>query len=195
MRSALPILDPLRPPARLALAYARAQDRPLWSAYFALEARLAETGARTSQPMMAQLRLAWWRDRLKSPANDWPQGEPLLAALAPWDTERAALVGLVDGWEAVLVDEDTGGFLVEARVAAMLALGRLLGISAALEIERAARDWLNPEAATRAAALPKAMRPLGVLRGLAMREAARQNGAATWLGDAARLLRLALTGR
>lgn len=189
------ILDPQHPPARLALAYATAAGRPLWSAYFALEARLAEAGRRTSQPMMTQLRLAWWRDRLNAPASDWPQGEPLLAALAPWDSERGALVTLVDGWEALLVGEDAGRALAEARVGTMLALARLLGIDAAPTIEAAARDWLAPDSVTSAPSLPRSMRPLAVLRLLAVRDAARQDRATAPFGDAFALLRLALTGR
>ena len=194
MTAAPHILDPDYPPARLALAYARAGDRPMWSAYFALEARLAQAGQRTSQPMMTQLRLAWWRDRLKSPVRDWPKGEPMLSALANWDGERAALVALVDGWEAVLVGEDAGQALAEARVSAMLALARLLGVIDGPAIERAARDWqaLGPRA--RAQSLPRSMRPLAVLRVLALRDAARQRGVTSSLADAMALLRLALTG-
>lgn len=195
MNAAPQILDPQHPPARLALAYARAADRPLWTAYFALEARLAEAGARTSQPMMAQLRLAWWRDRLKCPARDWPTGEPLLAKLACWDAERAALAALVDGWEALLVGEDGGDALAEGRISAMLALARLCGIASGPAIERAARDWQAPASAAAGTTLPRPMRPLAVLRMLAMREAARQHGVAAPLGDVAALLRLALTGR
>ncbi len=195
MSAETPILDPQHPPARLALAYALAADRQLWSAYFALEARLADAGRRTSQPMMAQLRLAWWRDRLNAPASDWPTGEPLLAALAPWDGERGALVGLVDGWEALLVEDDAGQSLAEARVLAMLALARLLKVDAAPAIEAAARNWLAPGTDTRNRSLPRPMRPLAVLRMLALREAARRGGSTQPLGDALALLRLALTGR
>ena len=195
MSAAPQILDPQHPPARLALAYATAETRSLWAAYFALEARLAEAGARTSQPMMAQLRLAWWRDRLKTPARDWPKGEPVLAALACWDAERAALTALVDGWEALLVGEDGGSALAEARVSAMLALARLSGIAAAPAIERAARDWQAAAFAAAAKTLPRPMRPLGVLRMLAVREAARQQGGTGPLRDAVALLRLAVTGR
>ena len=43
--------------------------------------------------------------------------------------------------------------------------------------------------------LPRPMRPLAVLRALALREVRRQAGTATWLADAASLVRLALTGR
>lgn len=177
-------LNPEVPPARLALVYARPGERPLWRGYFALEARLAETELRVSQPIMAQLRLAWWRDRLATPAREWPAGEPLLASLAPWDAERSALVALVDGWEALLVEADDGRQLAEARVAVMLALGRLLEAGAATAIERVARAWVGlGEGEGR---LPTAMRPLAVLR------AASAGGRA---GKAARLLRLALTGR
>ena len=43
---------------------------------------------------MIQLRLAWWRDRLREPAADRPLGEPLLAILNAWDSETAALIAL-----------------------------------------------------------------------------------------------------
>lgn len=177
-------LDPAVPPARLALVYARAADRPLWAGYFALEARLAQTEARTSQPIMAQLRLAWWRDRLSTPPREWPTGEPLLAALAPWDAERAALVALVEGWEALLVGEDEGRQLAEARVRVMLALGRLLRAGGADAIERSARAWVGGDEGR--ARLPRPMRPLAVLEALA--------GSAS-PASLARLLRLALIGR
>jgi phytoene synthase len=190
-----PFFDPHHPQTRLALAYASAEGKPLWSAYFAFEARLAEANERTSQPMMTQLRLAWWRDRLNVPAVDWPKGEPLLAALTPWDHERTALAGLVDGWEAALVGEDSGHALAEARIGAMVALARLLRVDAEQTIESAARDWQYPGPARPARLLPRPMRPLAVLRMLAMRQAARRDGATAALCDAFALLRLLLTGR
>ena len=70
---------------------------------------------------MIQLRLAWWRDRFAQPCAEWPQGEPLLAKLHGWEPERAALSGLVDGWEARIVGEDGGAELGKARMAQCVA--------------------------------------------------------------------------
>lgn len=187
-------LDPDLPPARLALAHARRGERAVWEGYFALEKRLSEAGARTSQPIMAQLRLAWWRDRFRTPCSEWPVGEPLLAALAPWDSEREALAGLVDGWEALLVGDDNGALLGEARVEVMRAMARLLGEDADDAVARSARDWLAGEASG-TARLPRTMRPLGVLRALSLREAADRAGLVGRLQDALTLGRIALLGR
>ncbi|MDE2561235.1 MAG: hypothetical protein KGL48_03210 [Sphingomonadales bacterium] len=144
------------------------------------------------EPIAVQLRLAWWRDRFGAPACEWPAGEPLLALLGPWDTEREALGALVDGWEAAAVGEDGGRALSEARIEAMAALARLLGCGATDAIGAAARDWVLPEAAGPAPALPRAMRPLAVLRGLAVREA---RGGARPVRDLLAVMRIGLTGR
>ncbi|HWU02172.1 MAG TPA: hypothetical protein VN222_05490 [Novosphingobium sp.] len=138
-------------------------------------------------PIMAQLRLAWWRDRLKEPSAQWPKGEPLLAALADWQDGHGVLVALVDGWEAMLAEAplDMGamGQLADGRVTACVA------IASGDAVERMARGWALGEmldqpahpdetAALQAAAqahdwrrggLPRAMRPLAVLHGLAAR--------------------------
>ena len=57
--------------------------------------------------MLAQIRLAWWREMFGRPASDWPAGEPLLAQLAAWDAERAGLAALADGWEAMSKNRET----------------------------------------------------------------------------------------
>jgi hypothetical protein len=59
------------------------------------------------EPMLAQLKLAWWRDRLAADPAVWPKGEPLLARLAQW-REPAGLGALVDGWESLLGEPPLG---------------------------------------------------------------------------------------
>lgn len=189
-----PDKTPIHPHVALALAHARPVDRPLWEGLFALDRRLGETGARATQPLLIQIRLAWWRDRFAEPASAWPRGEPLLAMLAGWDAERAALVALVDAWEGDLLGEGAAGALETARIGALVALGRLAGCDAGHAIAQAAREWLDPAAARGAAPrLPRAMRPLAVRRALALREAGGRKGGR--LGDIGLLLRLALFGR
>jgi phytoene synthase len=84
--------------------------------------------AGTREPVLAQLRLAWWRDRLAEPAENWPRGEPLLAALTCWQGRHGALAGLVDGWEALLGEAPLAApalmQLVDGRAAAGRAGGR-----------------------------------------------------------------------
>lgn len=166
---------PLDPVQRFALAYAPRPARKRWHGLFALETRLADAARPGREPFAVQLRLAWWRDRFGAPAAQWPAGEPLLALLGDWDEERPALAGLVDGWEAAAIGEadggDGGAALLAARVEAMAALDRLLECGEAETVRLAARDWTMPHEAGPARALPRAMRPLAVLRGLAVREA------------------------
>ncbi|WP_157083186.1 hypothetical protein [Novosphingobium lentum] len=187
-------MDTLDPPERLALAYAPRSVAPLWLGFFALDARLRETARPGREPVMIQLRLAWWRDRFTTPAGDWPRGEPLLAHLVPWETERAALAGMVDGWEAQAVGEDGGGELADARIAAMTALARLCAIADTTAVGSAASDWVRPAAAGPGRTLNRAMRPLMLLRGLAVRAAAR-GGRPAPIADLAVALRLGLIGR
>jgi phytoene synthase len=143
---------------------------------------------------MIQLRLSWWRDRLSEPFEAWPKGEPVLAALRAWSGETDALRGLVDGWEARVVGEDGGADLARAEVEAYVALARMAGMKD-LDIVRAEASALvdpsAPEQSVRR--LPKAMRPLSILRVVAMRE--RQAGAASPLSDFATIVRVGLFGR
>lgn len=189
-----PDLAALNPPERLAVAYAPRAAQPLWQGFLALGHRLADAAREGREPLMIQLRLAWWRDRFDQPVSEWPASEPLLALLEPWDAERAALRGLVDGWEALVVGEDGGAALDAARVNTVLALARLCGVSDHEPVRRAAAEWLGLQPpAPPAPRLPKALRPLAILRGLALR--GTKEGAASPLSDYLTLLRIGTFGR
>lgn len=91
---------------QLALAYARPADRPLFRSMFELDRRLAGVVATSSETVIGQMRLAWWRDLLCKPASERPLGEPLVTSISDaWGEEAEALTELVDGWEALLVAE------------------------------------------------------------------------------------------
>ncbi|WP_343061288.1 hypothetical protein [Novosphingobium flavum] len=77
------------------------------------------------EPMLAQMRLAWWRDRLNADISTWPKGEPLLARLADWGDAAGGLAALVDGWEALLGDAPLAGSAL-----AEFARGRAGGVAA-----------------------------------------------------------------
>ena len=194
----------LPPPLELALAYAPASARERWRGLLALDCRLGRIALGAREPVLAQIKLAWWRERLAMPAAQWPPGEPLLAALHAWDPQRAALAGLVDGWEGLVgaeADAAAVGTLVEARAQACAALADLLGHGeAADEVLGLARVWARRELAGRLGfvsgplatppiRLPRAMRPLLVLVELAR---SGEGGAALRL---ARAVRVGLLGR
>lgn len=142
--------------------------------------------------MLAQLRLAWWREQLKADGFTWPEGEPLLAALRSWRGEHGRLAALVDGWElltgkAPLPAAALDGF-ADGRGDAFAALAGAVGAADDPDLVRqAGRAWAladlaanvaDPEEkqvaaalakATRAPRLSRSMRVLTVLEGLARR--------------------------
>jgi 15-cis-phytoene synthase len=184
----------LSPPERLAVLYAPRAVQALWEGFLLLDRRLADAAREGRDPLMIQLRLAWWRDRFDQPAAEWPLGEPLLALLRAWDAERSALRGLVDGWEARIVGEDGGAELGKARIEAVCALARLSGVRPDETVRRAAAEWLGLQpAGAGAPLLPVTLRPLVILRGMALREAAGRSGGP--VRDFLALLRLGLFGR
>lgn len=91
--------------------------RPALTALWRLEARLFALVAQHREPMLAQIKLSWWRDRLAQIAarsDDLPRGEPLLAELVAQWRGNAALVPLVDAYEAILLADSDGGRMAAA---------------------------------------------------------------------------------
>lgn len=210
----------LRMPQRLALTYAPRSTRAGFAALFLLDATLADIVRQAREPMLAQLRLAWWRDRFDQDVADRPAGNPLLTALADWAGEEAALRGLVDGWEQLLTDgpltPNAMADFATGRAECFAALARLHGGAQDTVAAQAGRPWAlvdlvsglsdphEREAALALArleeapvrALPRAMRPLTVLAGLAHRALKRTDGAMlAGTGDMLAAMRLGLLGR
>lgn len=188
-------------PARLALSYAPARSRSLFLGFFALDSRLAAIIRQGREPILAQMRLAWWRETLEKKPDARPSGEPLLEVLAEWRGEEQALVELTEGWEILLAEPPLPEQQIlrfgQARGSAVAALARLSGEPAHAEpAARAGLLWAMADlasgvtepsekevalsivrrAAEEPARLPRALRPLAVLAGLARRSAARGGG-------------------
>lgn len=188
------LLQSLPAASRLALAYAPARARMPTLALFALDARLAGLLRHSREPMLAQLRLSWWRESLGRDCEEWPMGEPLLAALRSWDGQHSALTALVDGWEALTgpapLPAETLQAMAQGRGEAFAALAHTLGRdSEADAARRLGVQWGladlamrlgNPQERVAAAALAveepgsgpyvsRSLRSLLVLRGLARR--------------------------
>ncbi len=213
MNSLQPLLDAQPLPRRLALSYAPAATRAPMLAFLALDLRLAGIVRSSHEPMLAQLRLAWWREQLGSDGAGWPEGEPLLAALRSWKGGHGALLSLVDAWEGMTgpapLPAEVFERLAEARGQAFTAIGKdeaalrpgrnwaLVDLAFRLSHpeERAAvfalakaQDWSRPR-------LPRSLRPLAVLHTLAAR--ALRRGAdmdRMTPGDFAAAMRVGLLG-
>lgn len=202
---------------RLALSYARRGSRAQTLAVFALDVRLGGIVRARREPMLAQLRLAWWRDSLVRPREQWPQGDAVLDALREW-RDPSGLRSLVSAWEALLVDElgptDIAQF-ADGRAAAFSCLAAELGVRDLDRIARAARTFALADLAANMRAgperdsvidlgraqpavqrLPPALRPLAVLAGLS-RSALVRGGMPLLTGPRSMLLalRIGLSGR
>ncbi|HEY0958400.1 MAG TPA: squalene/phytoene synthase family protein [Novosphingobium sp.] len=146
MRGDDALIESLPPLQRLALAYAPKTARAPTLALLALDTRLAGIVRHSHEPMLAQLRLAWWREQLAADPATWPRGEPLLAALASWRGHEAKLVALAEGWEqltgtAPLPASAIDGF-AEGRARGFVALADLLETRDKLASVRSmARVW------------------------------------------------------
>lgn len=157
----------------LACLYAAAPARPALVALFALDCELAHVVATTSEPMLGEIRLAWWRDRLcdldTAPAPAQPLLQALQAHVLPRGVTGAALSALEDRWLGLLESRDVGEAHVAGGAALFALAARLLGSD---ETEAAAlgRAWVLGEAVPGRTAM--LLRPLRALASLAARDAA-----------------------
>jgi phytoene synthase len=207
------------PAETIALAWQPGTTRPALAALFDLDRRLATVVARAREPMLAQVRLAWWRERLAVHDPAAVAGEPLLAELATrWGVSIGKLAPLVDGLEHLLgeapLDEAALYGFADGRGRAFAGFAELVGEtahhSAALT---AGRSWAYADLAWRCsnarerdlarslgraepetALRPHALRGLAVLGGLS--RLALRRGAPLMDGRGAALaaIRLGLFG-
>jgi len=213
------LLDELPADRRLALAYAPAAVRADTLAVFLLDLRLSRLIAQGREPLLTQMRLAWWRDRLREEAAGFHHDEPVLGLLAGWGDKKDRLADLVDGWEALLteppISDGAIAIFANGRGQAFAALAERFGNqSNAAEAHRAGYDWALADLAMRTsdpeevaqvqalaasrdwkrADLPSSLRPLTVLHGLAARK--RGNGPLLeGIGDGLIAMRLGMFGR
>ncbi|MEO1488887.1 MAG: hypothetical protein AAFR88_05555, partial [Pseudomonadota bacterium] len=109
--------------------------------------------AGTTEPMLGQMRLAWWREALGQPVTARPKGDAVLDALgAHWAGQESALGTLIDGWEYLLGEPplaraDARGF-VQGRASGFAGFARLSGASGDLSaVQDAATAWAIADAA------------------------------------------------
>ncbi|VAW01524.1 hypothetical protein MNBD_ALPHA04-2371 [hydrothermal vent metagenome] len=97
----------LYPLQKLILAYAKHKNRDRYTVLFAFDSRCGMIIRSTSETLIGQMRLTWWRDILTKPAEQRPDGEPLVALLNAVErrgSSVAPLLSILDGWEIVLDD-------------------------------------------------------------------------------------------
>ena len=215
------LLAELPEAGRVALASAR-ERRETWLVGLAFDARLERFVGASSEPMLTQMRLAWWRDRLREASPDRRKGDVLLDGLSDlFAGSESDLIALIDGWESMIALDPPTVPAVAPFLAGRSALCRALAAQVdraadRAEVERCGRVWAMASAiqradndAARAAlrdaaeedwrralSLPRTLGPLRVIGGLA-RRAIRQRRESL-LGDRTSplaALRLGLIGR
>lgn len=95
------------PDRRISLAYAVANVRPRLELAFVLDEALADILRNVREPMIARIRLAWWREQLEGLARGGEtSAEPLLRDIAIHfaPSEVTPLSHLPDAWEMLLDD-------------------------------------------------------------------------------------------
>jgi phytoene synthase len=95
-------------------------------ALFEIDAAMADVVARSTDPALGRIKLAWWRERLEALDSGPPPGEPRLRAVAehllPLGVSGAQLAELESGW-ATLVDESVEPQLVASRGESLFRIG------------------------------------------------------------------------
>jgi phytoene synthase len=180
---------------------------------FALDAALGAAIAGGREPMIARIKLAWWREALETLDREKAPAEPVLQALSehvlPNGVSGSDLAALEQGWAVLLSDEPLtdedlaiyaegrGGRLF-ASAARLLGGGEAEGRGWALvDLARHCDNEEDRDSALRLARelpqssrLPSRLRPLGMLSALARRDA--ESGCSQWepQGSPGRMLRL-----
>jgi phytoene synthase len=201
----------LDPDRRLALAYLPAAARPAIEALWRLDASFASILSSGTQPLISQMRLAWWREALERLDHAPPPAEPVLQALATHvlpAVSGAALAAMEEGWLILL----SGEALTADQLADYAALrggllftyaARLLGDSA-FPVADAGAAWALADLARHSSHAeevksfppeskvkwPRLLRPLGMLAMLARRDLERLGGKPEKPGSPARMLRM-----
>lgn len=96
------------PPTRLAMAYVPAHLRSALTLLLQMDMRFGDIVRTAREPMIAQIKMAWWREALTEAVDLRPKGEPLLQALAAvgGTIPLSALEALVSAWEELLGSDE-----------------------------------------------------------------------------------------
>jgi phytoene synthase len=209
---------PLDPDRTLALAYVPAAKRAAVEALWRLDAALASVLSTGKEPLISQIRLAWWRESLEKLDTARAPEEPVLQAAAQWllpaGITGAELSAMEAGWAVLLSPDPLGAADLDLYASARGGLlfrytARLLGDPspnsavetgggawALIDLARHSTDSADGEAAILAARAvppsrgPARLRPLGMLAALARRDAEPERPHWEAQGSPGRMLRM-----
>ena len=187
--------------------------RPAFDALLDLDEAMGDVVARSTQPALGAIKLAWWRERLQELDQGQVPAEPRLQAAAaellPRRLSGADLARLEEGWAALLEQDPklervsaTGETLFELAAKLVGARDAMLAPAGRLHArQRVARRGLGPRpemgGELSGHVFARRLRPVTALAALAARDAGRGERveAEATPGRAFALLRHWLTGR
>ena len=201
----------LDPDRTLALAYVPAAVRPAVAALWRLDVAFAAILATGTQPLISQLRLAWWREALERLDQAPPPAEPVLQALSAHILPRVTgteLAAMEEGWlmllsEAPLNEGELGRYAAMRGGLLFAYTARLLG-DPDFPVARAGEIWAVADLVRHSRRVdevktlrplpkmkwPRKLRPLGMLAMLACRDLKRPGQVSEKQGSPARILRM-----
>jgi phytoene synthase len=200
----------------LALSYVNARVRPALEALWSLDAALAAVLSSGRDPLLSQIKLAWWRDALEALDRAPSPAEPALEGIArhvlPRGISGTELAGMERGWTLLLTPDPLtpeelatyaaarGGLLFTLSARLLCRVGDYVATGgeawALIDLARHSGSEVDAEAALAAARSrppghwPSRLRPLGMLAALARRDA--EPGRPRWeeQGAPGRMLRM-----
>lgn len=114
------------PDIELALLHFPARVREAFRALFTIDAAMGDVVARSTDPGLGRIKLAWWREQLEALDSNPPPAEPRLqevaARLLPAGVTGAELAELEAGW-ATLLDQEIDPALIAERGAILFRIG------------------------------------------------------------------------
>jgi 15-cis-phytoene synthase len=112
--------------------YWPAELRPAFDALFAIDDAMGDVVARASEPALAAIKLAWWRERLEELDDGAVPAEPRLRAAAeqllPRGISGGDLSQLEEGWRGLLYDPPDMALVTEHGTRLFMLGARLLGV-------------------------------------------------------------------
>jgi phytoene synthase len=123
--------SPIGADRELALLHTPAKVRAALETLWALDAAMGDVVARSSEPALAAIKLAWWRERLEGLDQGPPPAEPRLRAVARELVVRGIsgfrLARIEAGWAALLQPEIAAAAVAERGTLLFAIAGELLG--------------------------------------------------------------------
>lgn len=105
----------MSPDQEIALLHMPTGVRDAFRALFSIDEAMGDVVARSTEPQLARIKLAWWREQLEALDGSPPPAEPRLRAVAeqllPHGISGAELSNLEIGWVTLLDDKPNPGMV------------------------------------------------------------------------------------